>query len=81
MQLLRCTADNSSGGHIILFYDGYPSTSIPVDATVTDLKVALETIPVIQEVHVTYSEGSVLCRNDGSDNIVQITFASNFGPL
>ncbi|KAL9189485.1 hypothetical protein ACHAXT_009160 [Thalassiosira profunda] len=81
MQLLRCTADDSSGGHINLLFDGMPSSSIPVDATVTHLKAALETIPVIQEVHVTYAEGSVLCRNDGSDNIVQITFASNFGPL
>ncbi len=81
VQLLRCSADNTSGGKILLYFDGRPSTVIPVDASAVVLKTALETIPLIEEVDVTYSEGSLLCRDDGVDNVVQITFVSNFGPL
>mmetsp|Transcript_26838 Transcript_26838/g.48664 ORF Transcript_26838/g.48664 Transcript_26838/m.48664 type:complete len:569 (+) Transcript_26838:363-2069(+) len=81
IQLLRCTADSTSGGHVVLYFDGKQSASIHVDALTTGLKTALETIPVIEEVSITYSEGNVLCRNDGVDNIVRITFTSNFGPL
>jgi hypothetical protein len=81
IQLLRCTADNSSGGRLVLYFDGNPSTSIPVGASTTVLKRALESIPMIEAVHIMYSTGSVLCRNDGVDNIVSITFTSNFGPL
>ena len=81
VQLLRCTADDSSGGRLILCFDGKPSASIPVDASVTVLKTALETIPIVEKVDISYSEGTVLCRNDGIHNIVRITFASNFGPL
>ena len=81
IQLLRCTADNTSGGNIVLYYDGKPSTSIPVDASTTVLKIALESISLIDSVDVSYTEQSVLCRNDGVDNIVGITFTSNFGPL
>lgn len=66
---------------MVLYFDGNPSASIPVDASTVVLKRALEVIPIIETVHVTYSEGSVLCRNDGMDNIVSITFISNFGPL
>ena len=81
LQLLRCTADNTSGGQIVLHYRNFASTKIPVDATTIELKNALETIPVIQEVAMSYTEGSLLCRNDGVDNIVSITFVSNFGAL
>lgn len=81
MQLLRCTADNTSGGHIVLYFNGKQSASIPVDASTTVLKTALETIPNVDEVDVSYSEGSVLCRNDAVDNIVRVKFTSNFGPL
>ena len=66
---------------MVLYFDGNPSASIPVDASTVVLKRALEVIPIIETVHVTYSEGGVLCRNDGMDNIVSITFISNFGPL
>lgn len=81
MQLLRCTADSTSGGHIVLYFDGMPSTRISVDATTSELKAALESIPVIDTVHVAYTEGPNLCRVDGVDNIVSVTFTSNFGPL
>ena len=81
IQLLRCSADNTSGGKLVLYYDGKSSASIPVDASITVVKTALETMQVIDEVDFTYSEGSVLCRNDGVDNIVSVTFTSNFGPL
>ncbi len=66
---------------MVLYFDGYPSANIPVDASTLVLKRALEEIPIIETVHVTYSEGSVLCRNDEMDNIVRITFLSNFGAL
>ena len=81
IQLLRCTANTMSGGRIVLYFDGKPSTGIPVDASTTVLKRALESVPMIEAVHITYSAGSVLCRNDGVDNIVSVTFTSNFGPL
>lgn len=81
IQLLRCSAINTSGGHLVLVYDGKSSARIPVDASITALKTALATIPVIEQVQITYSEGSVLCRSDGVDNIASITFTSNFGPL
>ena len=81
IQLIKCIADNTSGGRIVLYFDGRPSTSIHVDASKSALKKALESIPLIEEVHITYSEGHVLCRNDGNVNIVSITFTSNFGPL
>ena len=66
---------------MVLYFDGRPSAHVAVDATTTALKTALETIPLIEQVVITYTEGSALCRNDGVDNIVSITFASNFGPL
>jgi len=81
VQLLRCIANNSSGGRLILYYDGKPSSSIPVDASTTVLKHSLETISEIEEVEVSYSEGGILCRNDGIHNIASITFTSNMGPL
>jgi len=80
IQLLRCFADASAGGRIVLRFDGLPSSSIATDATHTALKLALETIPLVEQVDVSYSEGSVLCRDDGKHNIVSITFTSNFGP-
>jgi hypothetical protein len=81
IQLLRCTANSFSGGKVVLYYDGNSSANIPVDASPVVLQRALEEIPDIETVRVTYSEGSVLCRNDGTDNIVSITFVSNFGPM
>lgn len=81
VQLLRCTADNTSGGHLVLYFDGLPSSSVPVDSSIIALKSSLEAIPTIEEVDISYTEGSQLCRNDGVDNIVKVTFTSNFGPL
>lgn len=80
VQLLRCTADVSFGGHIVLMFDGKPSGHIPTGASSTELKHAIETLHVIREVSVVYSAGPQLCRSDGVDNIVHITFLQNFGP-
>ena len=66
---------------MVLYFDGMPSASIQVDSSTTELKNALESISSIDEVDVTYTEGTMLCRDDGIDNIVSITFISNFGPL
>ena len=79
IQLLRCSASGSSG-HMVLYFDGIPSSPIPADASTNALKTALETISIIDEVAVTYLEGHTLCRNDVI-NIVSITFLQNFGPL
>ncbi|KAL7546384.1 hypothetical protein ACHAWF_009721 [Thalassiosira exigua] len=81
VQLLRCTADDSSGGHLVLYFEGRASARVPVDASSAALEAALEAIPTINEVDVSYTEGSALCRDDGIDNIVRVTFVSNFGPL
>ena len=64
----------------MLYFDGKPSPSIPADASITTLKTALETMSVINEISVTYSEGSTLCRTDVI-NVASITFVQNFGPL
>ncbi len=60
---------------------GLHCTGIPVDASTTVLKRALESVPMIEAVHITYSAGSVLCRNDSVDNIASVTFTSNFGAV
>ena len=55
VQLFRCSADNTSGGYVVLYFDGRPSAHVAVDATTTALKTALETIPLIEQVVITYT--------------------------
>ena len=81
IQLLRCTANASSNGHMVLYFDGKASSAIPVSSSVMTLKHALKTIPLIVDVEVHYTTGTTLCRDDGMDNIVYITFTHNPGPL
>ncbi len=81
VQLLRCSASASSNGHFVLYFDGKASSSIPASSSVMTLKHALQTIPQIVDVGVSYTTGSTLCRDDGMDNIVYITFTHNPGPL
>lgn len=79
VQLLRCSATGTIGT-LVFYFDGKHSKSIPSSASTTELKAALETIPTISEISVSYSEGSTLCRDD-IINIASITFVQNFGPL
>ena len=81
IQLLRCWASSSSGGQLVLYFDGKPSTAIPVASTAMELKFALQSIPSINDIKVSYTSGTTLCRNDLFDNIVYITFTHNPGPL
>ena len=81
VQLMRCTADVSFGGHIVLMFNGKPSGHIRAGASATELKHAIEALDEIREVSVVFSDGGAeLCRSDGVDNIVHITFLQNFGP-
>lgn len=80
VQLLHCSAPSASSGHIVLYYDGEHSPSIPADASTYTLKHAIEATKGVNEVSITYSEGASLCRDDVT-NIVSITFTQNFGPL
>jgi len=80
IQLLHCSANSLDTGHIVLYYDGEHSPSITADASIYALKHAIESIVGVNEVSITYSEGSTLCRDDVT-NIVSITFLQNFGPL
>ena len=81
VQLLRCKADASSNGHMVLYFDGKHSSSISVSSSAMALQHALTKIPLIVDVKVSYSTGNTLCRDDGFDNIVSITFTQNPGPL
>jgi len=80
IQLLRCTA-SASNGHFVLYFDGKASSAISASASAMTLKHALQTIPLIVDIQVSYTTGSTLCRDDGMDNIVYITFTHNPGPL
>lgn len=77
VQLIRCSADS---GELVLYFRGQHSDRIPVSASESNLKDALESIPLLGQVTVEFSEGSTLCRSDVK-NIVKITFIDNFGPL
>jgi len=81
IQLLRCRAGASSPGHFVLYFDGKASSAIRASSSAMALKRALKAIPLIVEVEVSYTTGSTLCRDDGMDNIVYITFTHNSGPL
>ncbi|KAL7476747.1 hypothetical protein ACHAW6_002583 [Cyclotella cf. meneghiniana] len=67
-------------GHIVLYFAGEPSPNIPADGSIHTLKNAIESIRCIEDVSITYSKGSSLCRDDVM-NVVSITFNQNFGPL
>lgn len=81
IQLLRCKASVSSAGHIVLYFDGRASSDIPPASPAYALERALKTISLIEEIEVSYTVGTTLCRDDGFDNIVHITFTHNPGPL
>jgi len=76
-QLIRCTLENA----ILRFhFDGFSSGYIHSSSSSFDFKFALESIPGIGTVVVSYSIGRHLCSRDGS-NVVRITFIEKFGPL
>ena len=77
LQLMQCTARD---GKFLLYFDGYPSKWIPFTANAAAVKTALESIPVLNSITVTFSQpDSPVCSP--FSNIVQIQFNLNFGPL
>ena len=76
-QLMKCTANS---GTFILYFEGRHSKTISANGNEQDVEIALNAIKGVDDVSVSFSEGSRVCRNDVI-NIVQITFNGNFGPL
>lgn len=59
---------------------GYPSTSIRWDATPSEIKAALESIPIISSVNVAFSiEAATACRS--TPNLISVEFTEQFGSL
>mmetsp|Transcript_22883 Transcript_22883/g.26333 ORF Transcript_22883/g.26333 Transcript_22883/m.26333 type:complete len:559 (+) Transcript_22883:62-1738(+) len=77
VQLVRCSSDS---GDFVLYFDGYPSTTINANGSKRDLKIALESIKIVHKINVDFSEGETICQT-ASKNIISITFLENFGPL
>ena len=67
-------------GILKFHFDGFRSENIHSSSSSLDFKFALERIPSIGKLDVSYSIGNRLCSNDGS-NVVQIEFLEKFGPL
>jgi hypothetical protein len=77
VQLLKCIATT---GSFVLFYKGLPSKTIPYSADAKQLQDAIEGIPRISDVRVTFSSPErPLCSADA--NIIQIEFMQQFGAL
>ncbi|GMH98593.1 hypothetical protein TrST_g2503 [Triparma strigata] len=86
VQLMKCSsdpnpADSSLKGTFALWFNGYPSTTINVDATAAELESAIEQIQGVGQVTVSYSEGSTSACSTSDTNVIKITFIDNFGAL
>lgn len=77
IQLIKCVA---SLGNFLLYYDGMPSAWIPYSADTATVKAALESIPEITEVTVTFSQSTSSVCNPIA-NVVSIEFTKQFGSL
>ncbi|CAM9494096.1 unnamed protein product [Scytosiphon promiscuus] len=78
VQLVVCEA---SAGSFVLYYEGYPTTTLAHDASETDVEVALSAIQLIQGVNVEFSIPSSGACNSTAINVIQVEFLGNFGPL
>lgn len=77
IQLIKCIATE---GNFYLYYKGYPSKIIAHDATEETVKAALEDIPALTEVAVTFSvPGASACRIQ--TNVIKVEFSEQFGSL
>jgi len=75
VQLLKCIA---SSGSFVLYFNGYPSTTIQSTASAAVLRAALLTIPLLTNVKVTFSAGATTVCSI-TVNVVQIEFIQQFG--
>lgn len=75
IQLLQCTA---TSGSFVLYFNAYPSLSIPYTANAATLRLALLSIPTLTDLKITFSPGSTTVCSI-SPNIVQIEFIQQFG--
>ena len=72
---------NALRGSFRLYFKGRATPWIKYYATVEDLKKALETIPEVNNVYVTFSvSGSTVCMVNGG-NAIRIEFRDNFGSI
>jgi len=75
IQLIKCT---STIGTFILYYNGFPSLSIPYNANANMITKALLAIPLITNIKVTFSQiHGTACQI--KPNIISIEFISQFG--
>lgn len=66
------TVQKAAAGSFVLYYEGYPSTTLSYDASEADVRAALSAIPAIQGVDVTFSiPGSGAC-NSAAINVIQV---------
>lgn len=77
VQVLQCTA---TAGTFTVTFRGGTTQSVPYDATISIFQSALQALPTITAVSISYSTGISLCTGDGS-NIVSIEFTQEFGDL
>merc|ERR1719502_14537 len=79
VQLLHCAA---TSGSFVLYFDGQPSKTIKTKFNVKKFKRALEAIPRLGPIEVTFSPDAngTICQTD-TINVVQIEFKGNFGRL
>jgi len=78
IQYFTCSG---ASGQFELYYKGLPSTMIHYYASAADVKTALETIPGVTNVKVTFSLGdtAVVCQQ--KVNVVQVEFLEQFGNI
>jgi len=76
VQLITCIATT---GTFTLWYRGYPSATIPYDATAATIKAALLQIQVLTAVDVVFTIPQLkACQIN--INVIKITFTEQFGP-
>lgn len=63
----------ATAGSFVLYYEGYPSTTLSYDATKGEVQAALSAIPTIQGVNVAFSiDDSGACNSDAI-NVIQVS--------
>ena len=78
VQLIKCKA---ASGSFTLLYKGYASRNIAYNAAASTIEAALESIPDILDVDVSFTDSSSGACYTSSVQIVQVTFLQNFGSL
>ncbi|KAJ8600357.1 hypothetical protein CTAYLR_000687 [Chrysophaeum taylorii] len=90
LQLLKCVAtttthsssSSSSSGTLEVSFRDASAASVPFDATARTLETALESLPTVGQIQVTYSYGDALCTTTGEhQNVVHIQFVTEHGDV